>query len=366
MIWEYEKIAQKIVHTCAQIQQDHTVYIRGRKDSAQFCEQIALACRKRGAYPLIEIHSDAFMLQELHELPPEHITALPDHTRSLIEESDFIIYAGMQPEDPLPFRLLPYERIQAERLYRKAITDIILSHSDKRWIGIAYPTPAQAALYTMDFSVYHDMVWKAIDIDYHVLAERIETVASYLRGASDIHIQNKKGTDITLNIEKRPILKEDGIITREDLYHGEKICNLPTGEVYVAPNESKSEGKVVFDFTFRHGKCCGVLPVNVSSGTVTPVGNTAESRYCRDILSHSTGDGSVIGELGFGLNPCIIHMVGHQLTDEKFPGSIHLALGENRHYGGQNQSDIHWDLIISSPTVSVDGSMLLDQGTYCM
>jgi leucyl aminopeptidase (aminopeptidase T) len=366
MIRDYEKIAQKIVYTCAQIQKDHTIYIRGRKDCAQFCELIALACRKQKAYPLIEIHSDDYTLQELHETPIETIATIPDHTRSLIEESDFIIYVGMQPEDPLPFRLLPYERIQAERLYRKSITDIILSHPEKRWIGIAYPTPAQASLYTIDFSVYHDMVWNAIDIDYQALSTRIEIIASFLHGASQIHIQNIKGTDITLNIENRPILKEDGIITREDLQNGEKICNLPTGEVYVAPNELESEGKAVFDFTFKNGKCCGVLPTIVSSGTVSPVGNTLEIKYFRDILSHSTGDSAIIGELGFGLNPCITHMVGHQLTDEKFPGSIHLALGENRHYGGQNQSDLHWDLVISEPTVFVDSTKILDRGVYCV
>lgn len=366
MIHDYEKIAYKIVNICAQIQKNHTIYIRGRKDCAQFCESIALACRKQEAYPFIEIHSDTYTLQELLETPKESIAIIPDHTRSLIEESDFIIYVGMQPEDPLPFRLLPFELIQAERLYRKSITDIILQHPEKRWIGIAYPTPAQASLYSIDFSVYHDMVWNAIDIDYRALSQRIEVFASYLHGASKIHIQNEKGTDITLNIEGRPILKEDGIITQNDLQNGEKICNLPTGEVYVAPNESESEGKAVFDFTFQNGNCRGVLPVTVSSGAVSPVEDTPESKYFRDILSHSTGDSTIIGELGFGLNPCITHMVGHQLTDEKFPGSVHLALGENRHYGGQNQSDLHWDLIISGPTVIVDEKKILDGGIYCV
>jgi leucyl aminopeptidase (aminopeptidase T) len=363
---DYALIAEKIVQTCAQIQEDHTIYIRGRKDCAQFCELIALACRNQKAYPLLEIHSDNYILRELLETPSESIGTIPDHTRSLIEQSDFIMYVGMQPEDPLPFRMLPYERIQAERLHRKSITDIILSHPEKRWIGIAYPAPAQASLYTIDFSVYHDMVWKAIDIDYRALAKRIETVASHVRGASRIHIQNRKGTDITLYIEDRPILKEDGIITREDIHNGEKICNLPTGEVYVAPHECESEGKAVFDFTFKHGTCCGVVPVTVSSGTVTPIGDTVESTYFRDIISHSTGDSALIGELGFGLNPCITHMVGHQLIDEKFPGSVHLALGENRHYGGRNQSDLHWDLVISQPTVMVDGTILIDEGVYCV
>lgn len=364
MIPEYERIAHTIAEVCARVQAGNTVYIRGRQDCAHFCELIALACRKRGAYPLVEVLSDTYKITDLKETSLEVISTLPRHLKALIEETDLVIYVGMQPKDPLPFRLLPPERMAAERLMRKEITDIILSRREKRWVGVAYPTVEQARTYDIPFEQFHDMVWRAIDVDYVKLSERAEKVASFLRGSSLIRIKNKKGTDVTINVEGRPILKDDGVIDDEDMKRKDKIINLPAGEVYAAPREEESEGKVVFDFAFQGGVSCGTLTVGVSKGRVSVLDDSSESLFFREILSHSMGDKDIIGEIGFGLNPCITALVGHQLTDEKLTGSVHLALGENRAYGGKNQSDLHWDLVVSNPTVWVDGILLLKEGDY--
>lgn len=365
MVPDYERIAETIVNVCARVQKENTVYIRGREDCAHFCELIALECEKRGAYPLIEVLSDKYRIQRLMEAPLEVISKPPRHLQALIEETDFVIFVGMQPKDPFPFHLLPGERQAAERLLRKGITDIVLAHPEKRWIGIAYPTKEQADLYDIPSKEFHDMVWRAIDIDYKALSHRAEELASHLSGSS-VHITNKKGTDITLNIEGRPILKDDGIIDDDDLKRGDKITNLPAGEVYVAPLEEESEGRVVFDFVFEKGSPCGTLALQITKGRAQVMDSSPESLHFSRILSHCTGDKDVIGELGFGLNPCIKKLVGHQLTDEKITGTVHLALGENRSYGGKNQSDLHWDLVISEPTVHIDGTLIMENGVYCV
>jgi aminopeptidase len=360
----YESIARTIVTVCARVQKGDTLYIKGREDCSHFCELIALACRNLGAYPLIEVHSDNYRITDLKETPADMISTIPRHVKALIEETDFVIYVGMQPQDPLPFRLLPPEKIGAERLAGKGITDIILQHPKKRWIGIAYPTEEQAFLYGVDFKEFYTMVWDALDIDYKALAQRASRLQKMLQDSSSITITDEKGTDITFNIEGRPILKDDGIIDDEDLKRGDKIMNLPAGEVYTTPHERESEGKVVFDFVFQRGAPCGTLPVDVSSGKVTPLHDSAESAFFTEVLQHSTGDKDIIGEIGFGLNPCITKPVGHQLLDEKIMGTVHLALGENRSYGGCNQSDLHWDLIISRPTVWADKTLVMEKGKY--
>jgi aminopeptidase len=363
---DYEKIAKTIVTVCARVTEGNTVYIRGRQDCAHFCELMALECRNHGAYPLIETLSDQYKLADLRNTPLHVIKTMPHHVKALVEETDFVICVGMQPKDPLPFRLLPPERIAAERISRKGITDIILAHPEKRWLGIAYPSKEQAALYGVSSTVYHDMIWNAIDIDYVQLARKAEKIASFIENSSQIRITNRKGTDITLYTEGRPVLKDDGIIDDDDLKKGDKIANLPAGEVYTTPHEEKSEGKVVFDFVFSRGITSGTLPLTVSEGKVKVVDNSQESLLFTQILSHSTGHKDIIGEIGFGLNPHITTMVGNQLTDEKIVGTVHLALGENRSYGGKNQSDLHWDLVISEPTVWVDNCVLIKNGSYCI
>jgi leucyl aminopeptidase (aminopeptidase T) len=360
----YERIAKTIVEVCARVQKGDNLYIRGREDTSHFCELIALACRNRGAYPIIEVLSDYYRMTDLKETPLHVITAIPQHVQALIQETDFVIYVGMQPKDPLPFRFLPAERLSAERQARKGITDIILEHPKKRWIGMAYPSKEQATLYSIDFEEFHDMVWKALDIDYTNLAERASYLHDVLYGSSVIHITNRKGTDVTFNIKGRPILKDDGIIDEEDIERGDKIINLPAGEVYTTPHEKETEGEIVFDFVFQKGASCGTLCVKVHHGQVYPLDDSPQASFFKEILCNSTGDKDIIGELGFGLNPFITKPVGHQLLDEKIIGTVHAALGENRSYGGKNQSDLHWDLIISEPTVEVDSKIIMDNGKY--
>ena len=62
------------------------------------------------------------------------------------------------------------------------------------------------------------------------------------------------------------------------------------------------------------------------------------------------------------MNPEVTKAVGYVLTDEKIIGTIHLAFGENRGYGGKNESDIHWDVLVMAPTVTVDGTVLMENG----
>ena len=32
------------------------------------------------------------------------------------------------------------------------------------------------------------------------------------------------------------------------------------------------------------------------------------------------------------------------IVDEKVKGTIHMAIGHNRHFGGKNDATIHWDM----------------------
>ncbi|GFP27667.1 hypothetical protein HKBW3S33_01077, partial [Candidatus Hakubella thermalkaliphila] len=38
--------------------------------------------------------------------------------------------------------------------------------------------------------------------------------------------------------------------------------------------------------------------------------------------------------------------------------------GNNKTMGGQNDSDLHWDMIVMKPTVVVDGVMLMEKGRF--
>jgi aminopeptidase len=52
-----------------------------------------------------------------------------------------------------------------------------------------------------------------------------------------------------------------------------------------------------------------------------------------------------IGELGIGCNPVITDAIGYILTDEKINGSVHVAFGFNKSFGGTSTSQMHWDFV---------------------
>ena len=52
-----------------------------------------------------------------------------------------------------------------------------------------------------------------------------------------------------------------------------------------------------------------------------------------------------VGELGIGCNPVINKAIGYILTDEKINGSVHVAFGFNKSFGGTSASQMHWDFV---------------------
>jgi aminopeptidase len=82
----------------------------------------------------------------------------------------------------------------------------------------------------------------------------------------------------------------------------------------------------------------------------------------RELLAAASGDKDVIAELGIGLNPGATEPVGDILLDEKIAGSVHIALGMNEAFGGRNRSNLHLDLVMLRPSVSLDGTILVADG----
>ena len=359
---DFEEVAHKIVNVCARIKEDETAYIRGRADSHEFCEAIALQCRKKGAYPMIETVSDDYRYRDLTETSIDVIRKAPRHFLSAIRETDVFFSVGVEPKNPERFRHIPEERDAARRQFSKSILDIFTAHPEKRRLGIGFPTPEQAALYNVNFEEFYNMFWKAMNIDYQTLSKRAKKLAEIVQDATDIHITTEKGTDLHINVQGRRVSIDDGIIDDDDMKIKNTLLNLPTGEVYTTPHEDEVSGTVVFDLAFHRGNKMEDIEVNIENGIAKPVKARSGFSTFEDVLRNATGDRYKIGELGIGLNPEVTKAVGYVLTDEKIVGTIHLAFGENRGYGGKNESDLHWDVLVMEPTMTVDGTLLMDKG----
>jgi hypothetical protein len=83
--------------------------------------------------------------------------------------------------------------------------------------------------------------------------------------------------------------------------------------------------------------------------------------------AQASGDGnwSNLAEIGLGMNPAVERLTGNMLFDEKAAGTAHIALGTNTFMGGTVQASIHCDMVTRTPTVVIDGKMVVDHGSLC-
>lgn len=146
-----------------------------------------------------------------------------------------------------------------------------------------------------------------------------------------------------------------------------EIMNLPTGEVYVAPNEYISSGSVVLNgstdnivfapeddviLAFSGGK------LDIAKSTFSDSATAASLRA--DLLDEErrNPDSMFLCELGIGVNDTIHQLSGDEILDEKAAGTIHIALGANKPFGGDLDGTYHRDMIFIPDIVLCDGQAL--------
>lgn len=183
-----------------------------------------------------------------------------------------------------------------------------------------------------------------------------------LKGAHEVRIASKAGTDITFKTGTVPFKNDDGCIHRRG-----ECGNLPAGEVYTAPDAGTANGRIVIDgsigsFEWRDDDQPAI--VDVKDGKAVFFDGVRGKELERTLSAAGEG-GFVLAEFGIGTNP-LLRLGGNLLEDEKVCGTIHLAFGNNRGFGGTNDAPVHIDGLVLSPDVFVDGKQLMKAGDWLL
>jgi len=177
-------------------------------------------------------------------------------------------------------------------------------------------------------------------------------------------ITSRKGTELSVNVKGCQIFLEDGMISQDDVSHGNNGENLPSGEIFLVPGLQGTNGRVIFDLAFHQGEKLEDIEVEFRDGKAVPIAARLGFELFKDVLAHSSGDKDLLAEFGRGLNPEIKKAIGLSILDEKMDGTVHLALGDNTVFGGKTDSDLHWDLLILEPTVILNGDTIIKDGQF--
>lgn len=189
--------------------------------------------------------------------------------------------------------------------------------------------------------------------------ERIGNIlADKLSKCKSIHITTELGTDLTLYCDGRNGIADTGKL-------GEKgaFGNLPAGEAMVAPIERKGDGVLVVD-----GVIVGMSPliepltIEFKDGRIENVsGNQSEEFF--KFINQFDDKAKNVCEFGIGTNEKC-HLMGNPLVDEKIYGTIHIACGNNLFMGGEQDSNMHYDMIVTKPTVFLDDECIIKDGVH--
>lgn len=203
--------------------------------------------------------------------------------------------------------------------------------------------------------VTEEMIAGPMLVDHKEIAKRNDKLLRLLRDARRIHVTTKKGTDIEIITEGRAFLADSGVLIKPGSF-----SNLPAGEVYAAPCEGKSSGRVVFDASFSGiGKLSAPIIIEVEHGRAAKI--KGDGGRLSKMLDNAGPLGRNLAELGIGTNNKA-RITGFVLEDEKVMGTIHLAFGDNSNFGGKVKVDVHLDGLVLKPTVIADSRIIIKDG----
>jgi leucyl aminopeptidase (aminopeptidase T) len=137
---------------------------------------------------------------------------------------------------------------------------------------------------------------------------------------------------------------------------------LPDGEVPVSPIEGTAAGVIVFDRSMDGiGALRNPIRLDVEHGKVIKVSGGPEAETLKKLIEDAGECGSNIAEFAIGTNP-MARLIGNLAEDKKKEGTVHIAVGDNRTLGGKVMCNIHLDGLMTTPTVKVDGKIIIDRG----
>ncbi len=204
--------------------------------------------------------------------------------------------------------------------------------------------------------ITEDMLERTMAADYGLVRQRSGALAEALTAGSRVRITSEQGTDLTLSIEAREGIADDG-----DLREPGSFGNLPAGEGFIAPVEGKTEGVIVFDGSiWPVGLLEEPLIVRIEGGYAVDISGWRADEFRQTLEPHGP-ESFAVAELGIGTNDAA-KLTGNVLEDEKILGTIHLALGDNHTFGGTVRVSSHQDGIVMRPSLTIDDKPYVEGG----
>ncbi|OGL41333.1 MAG: hypothetical protein A3C43_11560 [Candidatus Schekmanbacteria bacterium RIFCSPHIGHO2_02_FULL_38_11] len=191
------------------------------------------------------------------------------------------------------------------------------------------------------------MFLTSMDVDWEIVAKRTKLIAYKLTQAHKAMITSPNGTNITLGLKGRDGFSDTGILKNNG-----DFGNLPAGEAFIAPVEDTADGMLVIEWAPTE-KLSSPIVFEIKNGKIFLVRGVSEyALSLRNKLDENPLN-KTIAELGIGTN-YMASRIDNILEAEKISGTIHIAFGDNKSFGGKVRTSFHQDFIVLEPTLTLE------------
>lgn len=360
---DLQELARRLVTQSAGVKEGEVVLISGGVRDMELLENLSIEVQKVGGDPLLSVGSDRLVKRSYAEVPEKYdavtskvgteLARFANVTISVDSNETEDVLAGV-PRTRLAARGKAGESIGAEFIRRKV-----------RGVEVGngfYPTEWRARRFEMPPADFTKTFWDGVNVDYTSLQAAGDRVKSALAG-NELHITHPNGTDLKVNIQGRPVLVSDGIISADDVAKGALNVYLPAGEVMVTPVEGSGSGKFVVDKTYFEGKEVTGLTLTFEGGKLTSLTGAGPGFEALKADYDARGAGKeLLGVVDLGINPNIRLAPASKLGNWVSAGMVTISTGSNTWAGGTNNISYGLTGHLPGATVKLDGKVIVENG----
>ncbi|QDA58839.1 aminopeptidase [Hymenobacter jejuensis] len=360
----YEQMAKQIVNTSAGVKPGELVMITGGQHTMPLMEAIAVEVARVGGQPEMLLNTDKVARAIDIDMPESAIMASKSDNWLLgadvlislpsLEDGKAVL-AGMTAE-----RGAKFDKVAAEAGLNKK-----LDATKLRGVSVAYPSKKYAANQQLDYAGYEQMVWAGIGADYTAIAAQAQQMKQLLATGRKVHITSPTGTDLTFQLDARPIFTDDGVVTAADQQEKlilSRTAALPGGRVYGTCLESSATGKIAASPSTWNGKPFRGFKADLKSGQFTNPQAEAGLEDYQKWVAANEANATQVGYFSIGLNPAMKSQEQKGFNPATAAGMVLVGIGNNELLGGHNKALAANSFAIGNATVEVDGKTIVRNG----
>lgn len=194
--------------------------------------------------------------------------------------------------------------------------------------------------------------------EFKEIGKMTTKVADYFKKGHRVTLTSAKGTDLTMEIGERWTYNNTGVARPGELEV------LPPGNVGTGPSHGCVNGRIVIDASICpvYEPLTDPVILTIRDGYIIKVEGGAQAMKWKHMAEElNDPEAYNVCEIGIGVNPKA-KVSGEPLEDERIFGSAHIGIGTDLNFGGNILSKWHVDANMLNATLTIDDTLILDNG----